>query len=220
MAEQRRAGRPPGRTPRREMLIDAALDLFHKFGYRNTSTTDVGGVAGISGPAVYRHFANKEDLLTAVLEVSTQLMGTAAEQAAALPPAGALEYLLDSYAAFCVHRPGLSMLWLEERRNLSDDVRERIGGGHQQYIWLWTDTIAGVRPELSRAEAHVLAQLAIGLMTSVTFLHLDPRHPDQVTPDGLQRLLVGTGRRLIFDTPASDLSSAADPARRALHSGP
>ena len=196
------------------MLIDAALDLFHKFGYRNTSTTDVGAAAGISGPAVYRHFANKEDLLTAVLDVTAQLMETSAAEATALSPDDALEFLLESYAAFCVQRPGLSMIWLEERRNLSDDVRERIGGGHQDYIWIWTDTVAAVRPDLSRAEAHILAQLAIGLMTSVTFLHLDPRHPDQVVPQGLERLLVGAGRRTVLDTPAADLTAAVSHSRR------
>ncbi|MEU4227988.1 TetR/AcrR family transcriptional regulator [Nonomuraea sp. NPDC026600] len=195
------------------MLIDAALDLFHKFGYRNTSTKDVGAAAGISGPALYRHFANKEDLLTAVLDVFPQFMETAAAEAPALPPADALEYLLDSYAAFSVQRPGLSMIWLEERRNLSDDVRERIGGVHQVYIWMWTDTVAAMRPELSRAEAHILAQLAIGLMTSVTFLHLDPRHPDQVVPEGLQRLLVGAGRRTVLHTPVADLRAAASSSR-------
>jgi AcrR family transcriptional regulator len=210
MVEQRK-GRPRGRMPRREMLIDAALALFHKFGYRNTSTTDVGAAAGISGPAVYRHFANKEELLTAVLDVSHRFMETSAAEVAGLPPAEALDFLLGSFAAFCVQRPGLSMIWLEERRNLSDDVRERIGGGHQDYIWIWADTVAAVRPELSRAEAHVLAQLAVGLMTSVTYLHLDPRHPEQVVPEGLERLLAGAGRRAVFDTPAADLSATVSP---------
>ncbi|MFI0423702.1 TetR/AcrR family transcriptional regulator [Spongiactinospora sp. 9N601] len=217
MAEQRKArrgGRPPGRTPRREMLIDAALDLFHRSGYRNTSTTDVGAAAGISGPAVYRHFANKEDLLTAVLELSSELMETAAAEAATLPPRGALDYLLDSYATFCVQRPGLSMIWLEERRNLSDEIRERIGGHHQDYIWMWTTTVAAVRPELARAEAHVLAQLAIGLMTSVTFLHLDPRHPGQIDQEGMRRLLAETGRRIVLQTLPAELAAAVHPARR------
>jgi AcrR family transcriptional regulator len=190
------------------MLIDAALELFHQLGYRNTSTTDVGAAAGVSGPAVYRHFANKEELLRAVLEVSADSLVATARESAALPADVGLEVLLDHYATLCVERPGLPMIWLEERRNLSEDVREHVGKGHQDHMWAWADTLARVRPELTRAEAHMLAQLAIGLMTSVTFLHLDPHHPDQVNGDGFRQLLVTVARRLLLETPAAELTPA------------
>lgn len=196
------------------MLIDAALDLFHKLGYRNTSTAAVGAAAGISGPAVYRHFATKEELLRAVLDVSGAAMVTAAGEAAELPPEAGLERLLESYAALCVLRPGLSVVWLEERRNLSPDVRDEIGQRHQDFIWAWADIVAAVRPELSRSEAHVLGQLAIGLMTSVTFLHLDPRHPGQIDDEGLQWLLVDVARRVVLETPAAAVRDAVSPLRR------
>jgi AcrR family transcriptional regulator len=196
------------------MLIDASLDLFHRLGYRNTSTTDVGVAAGVSGPAVYRHFANKEELLRAVLEVSADDLRATEKEVAGLPAEAGLERLLAGYAGMCVRRPGLPMIWLEERRNLSPEVREPIGKGHQDHMWVWTDVLVRVRPELTRAEAHVLAQLAIGLMTSVTFLHLDPHHTDQVDGDGLERLLVTLARRMLLDTPKVGLTAAVSPTRR------
>jgi AcrR family transcriptional regulator len=195
------------------MLIDASLELFHKLGYRNTSTTDVGAAAGVSGPAVYRHFANKEELLRAVLEASDNELRATEKTVAVLPAEAGLAHLLDSYAELCVRRPGLSMIWLEERRNLSSEVREHIGGGHQDHIGVWVDTLRRVRPELDHAEAHILAQLAIGMMTSVTFLHLDPYRPDQVAADGFQRLLVTIARRVLLETPADELTPAVHPSR-------
>src|SRR3990172_3114367 len=42
---------------RREAILDAATHLFSARGYADTGIDDIGAAVGITGPAVYRHFA-------------------------------------------------------------------------------------------------------------------------------------------------------------------
>lgn len=41
---------------RRRALLDAAARLFAERGFDRVSIEDLGSAAGVSGPAVYRHF--------------------------------------------------------------------------------------------------------------------------------------------------------------------
>lgn len=52
----------------REAIIDAAALLFSTRGYRAVSLRDIAAEAGISHPALLKHFAGKEELLRRVLD--------------------------------------------------------------------------------------------------------------------------------------------------------
>src|ERR1700712_3060938 len=63
------------KADRRQRLLRAAAALFAERGFHGVSIEDLGGAAGISGPAVYRHFPNKEAVLeTLLVEVSERLL--------------------------------------------------------------------------------------------------------------------------------------------------
>lgn len=47
---------------KREAVFEAASDVFSKYGFRRTSMNDIAEAAGISRPALYLMFENKEDL--------------------------------------------------------------------------------------------------------------------------------------------------------------
>lgn len=53
---------------RRAAIIDAALELFGEVGYRSASLREVAARVGVSHPGLLHHFANKAQLLEAVLE--------------------------------------------------------------------------------------------------------------------------------------------------------
>jgi AcrR family transcriptional regulator len=51
----------------RQALIEAAARLFTRDGYAATSIRTIAAEAGITGGSVYNHFANKEEIFTAVI---------------------------------------------------------------------------------------------------------------------------------------------------------
>lgn len=53
--------------PRRTALLDAALAVFARFGYRKTSMDEVARAAGISRQGLYLSFATKEELFRATV---------------------------------------------------------------------------------------------------------------------------------------------------------
>jgi len=105
------------------------------------------------------------------------------------------------------------MIWLEERRNLSTEVREHIGGATRTTSGCgWTRCgVSG--PSWTRPRRTSSRSSPFGMMTSVTFLHLDPYRPDQVATGGFQRLLVTVARRVLLETPAEELTPAVHPSR-------
>lgn len=89
------------KSDRRFQLLAAAERLFAERGFLAVRLEDIGAAAGVSGPAIYRHFPNKESLLVELLVgVSARLLAGArdvttrsANLAAALD--GLIEFHLD-----------------------------------------------------------------------------------------------------------------------------
>jgi len=46
----------------RDLILDAAEDLFARQGYQATTIKQVAERVGVQGPALYKHFASKRDL--------------------------------------------------------------------------------------------------------------------------------------------------------------
>lgn len=59
--------RQTAKAARRQAILDHAKELFAASGFKAVSIGEIGAGAGISGPAVYRHFGSKEDILTELL---------------------------------------------------------------------------------------------------------------------------------------------------------
>jgi AcrR family transcriptional regulator len=57
-----------GPERRRPLVLDAALRLFVKHGYRGTSMDSIAAAAGVTKPVVYECYAGKEELFRALLE--------------------------------------------------------------------------------------------------------------------------------------------------------
>ena len=62
--------RPTDQESRQSAVLDAAVSVFARFGYRKTSMDDVARAAGVSRQGLYLSFANKEELFRRALEHS------------------------------------------------------------------------------------------------------------------------------------------------------
>lgn len=49
-------------SPRREMILEAAIQVFGRFGFKKTSVDDLAGAAGLSKQGLYLHFDSKDDV--------------------------------------------------------------------------------------------------------------------------------------------------------------
>lgn len=61
------AGRMSG-DERRSQILDVAIKLFSQRGFSGTTTKEIARSAGVSEAMVFKHFANKEDLYSAILD--------------------------------------------------------------------------------------------------------------------------------------------------------
>ncbi|MFF5231222.1 TetR/AcrR family transcriptional regulator [Dactylosporangium sp. NPDC000521] len=173
-AQTRGAG-PAGqrRRSRREEILEIAVGLFATRGYHGVSMDDIGAAAGVTGPALYHHFAGKEAMLAAALiPVSEQLLdgGQKRITEASDDPAAALAALVDFHVEFALANPAVIALHLHELDRLPEEPRRQIRRLQRLYVEEWVSTLTALRGELNAGEARVLAHAAFGLMNSTPFL--------------------------------------------------
>jgi AcrR family transcriptional regulator len=161
------------RRTRREEILEIAVGLFASRGYHGVSMDDIGAAAGVTGPALYHHFAGKEAMLVAALNpVSEGLMKGGRARVAQHPDdyRAALESLVEFHVAFALANPAVIALHLHELDRMPEEPRRQIRRLQRLYVEVWVETLTGVRRDLIAEEARVLAHAAFGLMNSTPFL--------------------------------------------------
>lgn len=155
-------------TTRREQILDTAATLFAKRGFHGVSMHDIGAACGISGPALYKHFTGKDDILTRSLTaISERLLAEGRVRAHTASDAQhALSALIDWHIEFALgHRP---LIVIQEREwgNLGTDGRRDVRALQLAYIDIWVDTVRRLRDDLDAAETRAVVQATFGLLNS------------------------------------------------------
>jgi AcrR family transcriptional regulator len=161
------------RRSRRDEILEIAMGLFAARGYHGVSMDDIGAAAGVTGPALYHHFAGKEAMLVAALmPVSKGLLAGGRARAGEHPddPRATLESLVEFHVTFALENPVVIALHLHELDRLPEDPRRNIRRLQRLYVEVWVQTLTTLRAELAPQEARVLAHAAFGLMNSTPFL--------------------------------------------------
>ncbi len=174
MPQTERSPGPPttvrgqAKAQRRQDLLAAAATLFAERGYAGVSIDDIGAAAGVSGPAVYRHFPSKQAVLGAVLlEVSSDLLDRGREVVARSPdPARRLRALIRFQVEFALHRPAVIVVQDRELPNLTEEDRRAVRVLQRGYVTLWVDALRELAPARDVAELTLRAQAAFGLINS------------------------------------------------------
>lgn len=129
-AQVRSTPRHRGRgSERREEILDAALRLFSERGVVSVSTRDIAGMVGISQPALYAHFRNRDDLLAELCERAfrelEQRMEALPEDA--MTDRAALLRVCRVYIDFGLERPEAYRVafMLEKRRSPAEELDPR-----------------------------------------------------------------------------------------------
>lgn len=163
------AGTPNG--TRRDEILDAAAVLFARRGYHGVSIDDLGAAVGVSGPAIYRHFAGKEDLLAQMLlRISQHLHDEAARCVAASASApSALDALLRFHVSFSLGQPALILVQERELANVPEPARHDIRRLQRLYVEAWVGVLAELAPRAPTARLRVGVHAVFGLLNSTPY---------------------------------------------------
>ncbi|MFH8616327.1 TetR/AcrR family transcriptional regulator [Streptomyces sp. NPDC017979] len=160
------APRPRTRRPRdrKQQIVAAAAEQFRKSGYHQVAMTDIAEAVGITGPALYRHFRSKQDLLFATL-LDVVEEGILPDRASY----GDLPGTLDVVVATMLDRRHARLLWERELRHLPPERRHELMGRHAAKVRPLRDAIAAARPELPSDEVDLLLWAALGALVGVNY---------------------------------------------------
>jgi AcrR family transcriptional regulator len=152
----------------RSALVGAALELLEESGETALSLRAVARRAGVSPAAPYRHYADREALVSAVAAVGYREL---AERLAAVHPAPStpeeLAAVAVAYVRFALERPALFRIMFGEPCDRDSDERVAATAAVALYV---RGIVERAFPD---ADAEALATAIWGLVHGLAFLHLD-----------------------------------------------
>src|SRR3954466_11673789 len=158
-----------GRPSRREQILRAAAPLFAQRGARAGGVDDVGAAVGVTGPAIYRHFASKDAMLAEMLlRISERLLEGGSERAAAAgdDPTAQVRALIAFHVEFALDNPALITVQDRDLGSLTDADAAEVRRLQRRYVEVWVTVIARLHPAADAATCRARAHAVFGLINS------------------------------------------------------
>ncbi|WP_326489614.1 TetR/AcrR family transcriptional regulator [Amycolatopsis acidiphila] len=171
---------------RRAQLTEAAARRFERDGYPRVSLADVAADVGVTAPAVYRHFKNKQDLLVGAILDGLDLV----ERTLARTAGDSLEDLVVAMADLMMDRRYLWALFQREARFLAPESQASIRRQFDRVIGKLVRRLRQHRPELAPDEARLLITAATSALAS-------PAMPKSVPRALVSGELAGSAMRIL-----------------------
>jgi AcrR family transcriptional regulator len=156
------------KSDRRLQLLAAAERLFAERGFLAVRLEDIGAAAGVSGPAIYRHFPNKESLLVELLVgISASLLaGARAVTDRGDDGAATLDGLIDFHLDFALGEPDLIRIQDRDLAHLPAPAERQVRKAQRQYVEIWVGVLRELNPGRAEADARLMAHAVFGLLNS------------------------------------------------------
>ena len=153
---------------RRMALLSAAAGLFAENGFTRVSLEDLGAAAGVSGPAVYRHFPGKQAVLgELLLSVSRDLLeGGLRVVSESEDPLAALKGLIRFQVDFALSNPDVIRVQDRDFGSLSDADQAEVKSLQRSYVETWVDVLGRIHTDADVPGLRVRAHAAFGLINS------------------------------------------------------
>ncbi|MDJ0322127.1 TetR/AcrR family transcriptional regulator [Pseudarthrobacter sp. PS3-L1] len=163
--------RSQAKEHRRQALLDAAATLFAAQGFNRVSLEDLGAAAGVSGPAVYRHFSGKQAVLGALLRsVSQDLLTGGRLVADQTPnPAVALASLVEFHVDFALENADVIRVQDTDFTYLSEGDQAAVRSLQRSYVETWVGLLGEVRPGVDLNELRLRVHATFGLINSTPY---------------------------------------------------
>jgi AcrR family transcriptional regulator len=193
---------------RRAQIALAAAELFCQRGFHGVGIDEIAQAVGISGPAVYRHFPNKYAILVHATRELTGALHVATAPTATREPRPRLDELLTALAKVGVQQRRVGGLYQWEGRYLQPPDRTQLRADARLLIERISNPLVALRPELTGADARLLARAVLSLIASMS------THRSTISPARAEELLIASGWCLLEadlapSQPAAPRQSAA-----------
>jgi AcrR family transcriptional regulator len=176
------------------------MHLFHERGFDGVGVDLIGERAGVSGPAIYRYFSGKDEILVTLLDeaIDRVLMSTGGQYD---DPREELEHLVRGHLQRALEERELMSVWTKEHNKIPKAYRSRLRSRINRYIDRWVDCLSACYGGQQRDVLVAAVHATHGLIDSIAFW---PSQALQVA--GLDEVLTGMA--------LSGLDSLANGARR------
>jgi AcrR family transcriptional regulator len=178
----------------RAACVSAAMELLEESGESALSLRAVARRAGVSPAAPYRHYADREALVSAVAALGYREL---AERLAAAHPSPSTPEQLTSvavaYVQFALERPALFRIMFGEPCDRDNDERMAATAAVGLYL---REIVGRVFPA---ADAEAMATATWALVHGLAFLHLDGKL-DAPTPSVVAERVTAAVRALLTAT--------------------
>ena len=176
---------------RRQWLLDEACALIFERGYDPVSIADIGAAAGVSGPAIYRHFASKAEILAVLcnqtIDRLIELVGPRRSD-----PAAELAALIKGQVLLTVRHWQLVRVFTDEERSLPDEMRRMVRRREREHAQRWVDALRLLAPATRLADLEMQAFATVGMILSAA------RWPEALRRDAtLESALIAAAERIL-----------------------
>lgn len=180
---------------KREKILAAAAELFYEQSFAAVGMDAIGQKAGLTGPAIYRYFSGKDEILATLFDEALDGL-LAATGNAYEDPWEELDYLVRGHTRFVIEQRRLAGVKVREERSLSGPTQQRLRARERRYVGRWLDCVAACAPDLPPDAQISAGHAAVELANSVALWPTSVlKYPD--VPAQLATIVVGGLRAVI-----------------------
>lgn len=151
---------------RKRAILNAAAELFREKGFHGVGMDELGARAGITGPAVYRHFSCKDEILAILFEEAiAELLAVVAAELEDSPVE--LSRLVRHHVDFTLGHRDLLSVYQREDRVLVDPWKSEFYEKRRAYVSAWEEAVRTCYPEAPDGSVAMAVQGSLGLIFSI-----------------------------------------------------
>jgi len=206
MTRARADPQPSEPSPRQVQIATNASELFSARGFHSVRMDDIANASGITARALYRHFVNKQALLSqVVLDDQQRVVDTLTRLNAKPADERTLDGNLAELADVALEGRRLSLLWQREARHLDVDdfrkVRSRTRWISEQFGNL---LVVPERSDLDAAATELRSWAVVSIVSSPAFYDsaLSRQRLSQELIAASKRVIASRAPKRVADSPA------------------
>lgn len=183
---------------RRRSLIESGARLISARGFHSVSIEEICAEAGITGPGLYRHFRDKQDLLAHIVGGVVLELLSGARKAVAIggAPEDQLRHLVDGHlgVVFSEAESLALSVYFQDQRSMRPEDRRVLRRQMRLYVEEWVGVIVQVRPEWVAESARTAAHAVIWMLNSRSI-------QQSLTTEASREVLQGMAMHAVLSAP-------------------